>query len=157
MMGAMRVLLAIAAAAALFVPAASARTIPLGWNERFEVAGLPVMSFQVRSLTISRSGWSARVSFRNLTGRPVTIRNRFALLHSRVRSTRTFGRLAARSLRPRMPARLAAGQGWSGTFSGKGAAALQGVFVRVHFDEFVGRLAQGRARFGWVTDQAVRV
>jgi hypothetical protein len=158
MMGTVRVLCAIAAAAALFAPAASsARTIPLGWNERFEVSGRPVMSFQVRSMTISKSSWSARVSFRNLTGRPVTIRNRFALLHSRVRSTRAFGRLAARSLRPRMPSRLAAGQGWSGTFSGTGAASLRGVFVRVHFDEFVGRLAQGRARFGWVTDHAVRV
>lgn len=157
MMGAVRVLCAIVAAAALFTPAASARTIPLKWNERFEVAGRPVMSFQVRSVTITKSGWSARVSFRNLTGRPVTIQNRFALLHSRVRSTRTFGRLAARSLRPRMPSRLAAGQGWSGIFAGRGAAALRGVFVRVHFDEFVGRLPQGRARFGWVTDHAVRV
>ena len=157
MMGAVRVLCAIAAAAALFAPAASARTIPLGWNERFEVAGGPVMSFQVRSVTISKSGWSARVSFKNLTGRPVAIRNRFGLLHSRVRSTRTFGRLAARSLRPRMPSRLAVGQGLERHLLGEGAAALQGAFVRVHFDEFVGRLAQGRARFGWVTDHAVRV
>jgi hypothetical protein len=153
-----RVLFAIAAASLLLTPTASARTIQLGWNERFDVAGQAVMRFEVRSLTISKSGWSTRVSFRNLTARPVTITNRFALLHARTRSTRTFGRLAARSLRPRMPSRLAPGKSWSGTFSGTGAAALKrGVFVRVHFDEFVGRLRLGRARFGWVTDHAVRV
>jgi hypothetical protein len=152
-----RALFAIAAASLLLTPTASARTIQLGWNERFDVAGQAVMRFEVRSLTISKSSWSTRVSFRNLTARPVSIRNRFALLHSRKRSTRTFGRLAARSLRPRMPSRLAPGQRWSGTFSGKGAAALKDVFVRVHFDEFVGQLRPGRARFGWVTDHAVRV
>lgn len=153
----MRALFAITAAALILAPAASARTFQLGWNERFEVAGQPVMSFKVASLTISKSGWSARVSFRNLTAKPVLIRNRFALLHARQRSTRAFGRLAARSLRPRMPSRLAPRSAWSGTLSGKGAAALRGVFVRVHFDEFVGHLRLGRARFGWVTDHAVRV
>ena len=152
-----RAFLAIAATSLLLTPTATGRTIPLGWNERFDVGGQAVMSFEVRSLTISKSGWSTRVSFKNLTSRPVSITNRFALLHSRQRSTRTFGRLAARRLRPRMPSRLAAGQSWSGTFSGRGAGALKGVFVRVHFNEFVGGLRFGRARFGWVTDNAVRV
>ena len=152
-----RALFTIAVSGLLLAPTASARTIPLSWNERFDVAGQAVMRFEVRSLTISKSRWSTRVSFRNLTARPVTITNRFALLHARKRSTRTFGRLAARSLRPRMPSRLAPGQSWSGTFSGTGAAALEGVFVRVHFDAFVGRLRLGRARFGWITDHAVRV
>ena len=152
----LRVVLVALVAALVLVPAASARTIPLGWEERFDVAGTPVMSFRVRSLTIDGPAWSARVSFKNLTSQTVTIRNRFALLHSRNRATRKFGRLAALRLTPRMPSRLRAGQSWSGTLSGRGAAALRGAYVRVHFDEFTGRLRLGRARFGWVTDSAVR-
>jgi hypothetical protein len=49
-------------------PAASARTVPLGWVERHSAYGRHfVMTFTVTSLTIDRRGWSARISSRNQT------------------------------------------------------------------------------------------
>jgi hypothetical protein len=123
------------------------RTIRLGWRE---VASNAPRSrnrfvFEVRSLTIGRDGWSARVAFRNESSASYTLGRAgretvFGLetfesarppaaafdVHALVR-----GRLT-----PTPPNTLRPGERWSGTLRGP-PSLLAGDWVRVAFGTFV--------------------
>lgn len=138
--------------------AESTVTIKLGWNERARAAGRTVMTFNVRALTVTSRGWTIAASFRNTSKSRVAIREEFALLVTKRRAQIDgAAALEAKGFRPALPAALAPGQGWSGTFSGGGASMLHGVFVRAHFSYFRGPLIPGQAGFGWITDHVVRL
>ncbi len=139
-------------------PAESAATFKLGWNERALGGGRTVMTFNVRTLTVTNRGWTFAASFRNTSKSRVAIQQGFALLVTKKRAQIDGAKaLAAKSFRPALPASLAPGQGWSGTFTGAGASILHGVFVRAYFGYFRGPLVPGRAGFGWITDHVVRL
>jgi hypothetical protein len=139
-------------------PAESTVTIKLGWHERALARGRTVMTFNVRTLSITSRGWTIAASFRNTSRSRLRIREEFALLVAKRRAQIDgAGALQAKSFRPALPAALAPGQGWSGTFSGGGASILHGVFVRAHFSYFRGPVIPGQAGFGWITDHVVRL
>lgn len=158
MLGSGVLLLLLAAGSAGAHPAAGTATIKLGWNERALAAGRTVMTFNVRTLTVTDRGWTIAASFRNTSKSRLVIRDEFALLVTMRRAQIDGARaLKAKSFRPELPAALAPGQAWTGTFSGGGVSILHGVFVRAHFGYFRGQVFPGQAGFGWITDHVVRL
>ena len=151
---------AIAAALLLAAPtsAGSAKTIRLAWSERATVGSRTIMTFNVRTLTISGRAWTVDASFRNTSRATLRIRRLFGV---------RFGPgsvpvdrmkvLPAKLSRPALPATLPPGRAWSGRFSGIGATALKRTNVRVQFSYFEGRALPGRPGFGWITDHVVRL
>ena len=65
------------AAGLLAAPAFAAK--PLNWNETFKNADGKVLNFRVSSLTVTPTGWTARVSFTNLSKQTVHVGNEFAI------------------------------------------------------------------------------
>ena len=153
-------LVATIAAIALASPASAgpARTIRLLWSERAIDGDKTVMTFQVRTLKIEGGRWTVDASFRNTSRVKLGVRKQFAVLYgpSRVRVSR-LKVLAAKGFRPAMPASLAPGKGWRGTFSGTGGTALTKTYIRVQFSYFQGRAIADRRGFGWITDHVARV
>jgi hypothetical protein len=147
---------AAAAAALTLVPAAGAsQTYYLGWREFAVVKGSgKEMLFRVGTLTVNGSAWSVSASFASRSSKTLGLRPNFELLVGRT-ETQTHGLtvLRATAYSPAPPRTLAPGASWSGTFSGRGAAALvKGRFVHVSFGWFVGRLFPDTPGFAWVTD-----
>ena len=147
-------------AAALAAPASAgpAKTFRLAWSEKAVDGGRTVMSFHVRTLKVEGGRWTISASFRNASRVRLGVRRQFAVLHGpagrRVKALRV---LPAKTFKPALPASLAPGKGWSGTFSGTGAAALKNTSVRVRFSYFSGRAVAGRPGFGWITDHVARL
>src|SRR5438270_13647212 len=71
-------LLTTMATAAVLVAAAPASS-SIAWSETAKVHGQPVLSFQVTALTVGKQGWSAHISFRNLTKHTVQVGTSFGL------------------------------------------------------------------------------
>jgi hypothetical protein len=153
-------LLGIAIASALAAPASAGptKTIRLAWSERATVGSRTIMTFNVRSLTISGRSWTVNASFRNTSRTTLRIRKRFAVLYgpSSV-SVSGMKMLPAKTFRPALPATLPPGKAWSGRLSGVGAGALRRTNVRVQFSYFAGRALPGRPGFGWITDHVARL
>jgi len=153
-------LLATMIAIALASPASAgpAKTIRLAWSERAVDEGKTVMTFQVRTLKVEGRRWTIDASFRNTSRVKLGIRKQFALLYGPGRE-RVSGLkvLAAKSFRPAMPASLAPGKTWRGTFSGTGGTALTKTYIRVQFSYFRGKVIAGRPGFGWITDHVARL
>jgi hypothetical protein len=134
---------------ALAIPAAaSAITVPLGWNES---AG-KLMMFRVVAINVEPSGsWGVAATFKNTSGKTLTVTNEFALAlftsasdtnpaHAKILLASQFQPARARVLKP--------GQIWSGAFGGAGAIP-KGTYVRVVFGRFSG---PGVKAFDWATD-----
>jgi len=145
-----------ALACLLAIPAGGAAR--LGWNEKAKIAGKPVMSYTVASLTFGKTSWSARVSFRNLTKRPIRVGNEFGVGFWSSRHatdlTHAVGFATATRFSSKPPTKLAPGQGWSGVIGGTGSLDRSAsVYARVIFGPFSDFPGQP-APVIWITDHA---
>jgi hypothetical protein len=138
---------------ALAVPsAATAVTVPVGWNES---AG-KLMLFRVVAIDLEQNGtWAVAATFKNTSGKPLTVTNQFALALFKRAGDHDPGDatiyLASR-FEPARPKLLAPGQVWSGAFGGDGKVP-RGAYVRVVFGRFTG---PGIKSFDWATDHTRR-
>jgi hypothetical protein len=130
----------------------------LNWSELAKVKGHGVLRFKVQSISIGKTGWSARVSFRNVSGRTMRVGNVFGLSYFRgsqiTPTTRfdAFGR--ATRFSPAKPASLRPGESWTGVIQGKGRPALTGkVYARILFGPFYGVPGFPNPYY-WVTDHS---
>src|SRR5262249_34998028 len=109
-------ILAIAAAVCLATaPLAAAERV--GWSEEAKYAGKPVMSYRVVSLTLAKSHWNARVSFRNLSKATIRVGNGFGVAFWTSRKATDLadavGFASASSYSSTPPAMLKPGASWS--------------------------------------------
>jgi len=151
-------LAAVAGAAVLAAAGQSAPT--LGWDESAQVSGNDVLSFKVDSLVIGKTGWSARVSFRNESKQTLRVGNVFGLTLYRgagiTPTTRADAFGPATAFSPRRPTTLRPGASWSGVIRGTGhpQPKLTGkVYARVLFGPFYNVPGWPRPFF-WITDHA---
>jgi hypothetical protein len=140
----------------LAVPVAGAARV--GWNEQAKIAGKPVMSYTVASLTFGKTNWSARVSFRNLTKRPITVGNEFGVGFWSSRKatdlTHAVGFATATKFSSKPPTKLAPGQRWTGVIGGTGRLdRSRSIYARVIFGPFSDFPGQA-APVVWITDHA---
>lgn len=135
-------------ALALSAPAAaSAGTVPLGWNEQ---AGT-VMLFRVVAIKIDNGSWGVAATFKNTSGKTLTVTNEFALALFKSPSDHNPAHakfLLASQFQPARAKTLKPGQVWSGAFGGPGTIP-HGTYVRVIFGHFSGPGVKG---FDWATD-----
>jgi hypothetical protein len=129
-----------------------------GWNEQAKIAGKPVMSYTVASLTFGPTSWSARVSFRNLTKRPIRVGNEFGVGFWSSRKatglTQAVGFATATRFSSKPPTTLAPGQAWAGVIGGSGQLdRSRSVYARVIFGPF-GDFPGQTAPVVWITDHA---
>jgi len=154
------VLAATAVAAGLATAGASAK--PLHWNESFSDSKGRVLSFQVTSLTVTQTTWTAHVSYTNLSKQTVQVGNTFALaFFADAKTTNPSNASAlvkATSFSPSRPTKLAPGATWSGTIGGSGTletAATSG-YARLVFGPFTGVPGQKQAIY-WITDHSAKI
>jgi hypothetical protein len=138
---------------ALAVPAAaSAGTIPVGWNES---AG-NLMLFRVVAIDVEKNGtWAVAATFKNTSGKPLTVTNEFALALFKSKADHDPSNAKiylASKFQPARPTVLKPGQVWSGAFGGSGSVP-SGSYVRVVFGHFSGPGIKG---FDWATDHTRR-
>ena len=114
------------------------------------------MSYRVDSLSLGKSSWSARVSFRNLSQRTITVGDGFGLGFW---STRTETDLAdavafatATTFSSKPPTKLKPGASWTGTIGGKGQLTTRNrIYARVVFGPFRDFPGQP-SQVVWITD-----
>jgi hypothetical protein len=130
----------------------------LNWSELAKVRGHGVFRFKVQSISIGKTGWSAHVSFRNVSNRTVRVGNVFGLSYfrgSQITPTThfdAFGR--ATGFSPAKPATLRPGETWAGVIRGRGHPSLTGkVYARILFGPFYGVPGFPNPYY-WVTDHA---
>jgi hypothetical protein len=158
--GALVALLACSALTALLVPAAVARR--LSWAEVAYDGQVPVLRFQVRSLTFATSGWSARVSLTNLSKRRIAVGDQFEVAIFAAAATTSLSKTAAfgfaSGFSPKRPSSLAPGASWSGVIRGKGSlpASTAARYARLVFGSLTGVPGQKHA-IVWVTNHALRL
>ena len=146
-------------AAATFLAAAPVSSADrLGWNEKAKYKGKSVMSYQVASLTITASSWSARVSFHNLSHKTIRVGNEFGVgfwpSSTATSLSEAIGFATATKFSSRPPAVLKPGASWSGVIGGSGQLASgTRVYARVVFGPFTGFPGQSTAVV-WITDHA---
>ena len=131
----------------------------VGWNETAKAAGVPVMSFQVATLSVGKTSWSARISFHNLSHGTVRVGSSFGLafFHSGKLTPATkpeaFGR--ANKYSHALPAHLVPGASWTGVITGAGRPRITGkTWSRVVFGPFTG-VPGASQTFIWVTDDSL--
>ena len=141
----------------LFVAPALAET-RVGWNETAKISGVTVMSFRVATLSIGKTSWSARISFRNLSHRTVRVGGSFGLAYypsaklTPTTKPEAFG-LANKYSHP-LPVRLVPGASWTGVITGPGRPKITGkTWSRVVFGAFTG--LPGVKTFIWITDHSL--
>jgi hypothetical protein len=147
---------AVAAVCLLTAPVAAAEK--LGWNEKAKFEGKPVMSYTVTSLTFDKTGWSAKVSMRNLSKRTIKVGNEFGVgfwTNGKATDlTQAVGLATATKFSTRPPTSLKPGQSWSGTIGGDGKLNRQNViYARVIFGPFADFPGQS-APVVWITDHS---
>jgi hypothetical protein len=155
-----RPLLALIGAVFLFaVPAALAADV--SWTETARINHVATMRYKVESLTIAKTSWSARISFTNLSQKPITVGSQFGLSFYADRKTESLshalGFALATKFSSALPTVLKPGATWSGVISGSGSLAADGqVYARVVFGPFKGMPGETRA-VDWITDHATAV
>ena len=114
------------AAVALLATAPVAAAARVNWNEKAKYAGKPIMSYQVVSITFTKTGWRAAVSFRNLSHKTIRVGNSFALgFWTNGKATdvaKAVGLAPATKFSTKVPAALRPGDHWSGVIAGQGAS-----------------------------------
>lgn len=159
-------LFAAATATAVAVAAGPALgTVPVSWKESAKVHGDPVLTFEVKTLSVGKSGWSARIAVHNLSHRVVRIGDAqgvalFALTFYKgakiTPTTRADALGRATTFSPQRPKTLAPGATWNSVISGKGRPqpALSGkVYARVVFGPFYNVPGWPKGFF-WITDHS---
>lgn len=147
---------ALAVVCVLGQPAAAlGKTVRLDWKERAPDKGPVVMTLRVGTLDVHAKTWGVTAAFTNRTRVRLRIVRRFALGLYRTRSQHLPTRvLSAIAYKPAPPAVLEPGQTWSGAFGGA-AAIPNGVYIRVIFGVFVGKVPRPLGpEIAWVTDHA---
>jgi len=146
------------AVAALFsLPAFS--STGLNWNETAKNGKTPVLSFAVTSLTIGNAGWSAHVSFGNLSKQTVKVGNQFGVAFFADATTTNPADAAAlapaTSFSPSRPLTLKPGATWAGVISGTGqlSGSRPSLYARVIFGPLSGVVGHKTAIY-WITDHA---
>jgi hypothetical protein len=149
-------------------PPAEARTLELGWVERYEATRF---TLRVERLVLADDGWRAEVSVANGSGSPYRLGEEsiaLVLLDSASRAelrglsddlTRPPPALRPEDVAPAPPPALGPGASWSGTISGP-EVLRDGSVVRVLFGPFsrIGaRDVTEAADVFWVTDHSVRL
>jgi hypothetical protein len=161
----MRVLrssLAIAVAFGALAGGAAATTVQLNWHEQAKVRAKPAIAFHVQALVSQTkgkvSGWAVVAAVTNTSTKPLRISARqFGLAlfeNSSSTDPRQAKLLPAGAFSPALPATLAPGKTWRGTFIGVGKPT-KGSYVRVLFGWFSGP-AVGGTGFNWISDHVHR-
>jgi hypothetical protein len=145
------------AALSLAVPAIGASAATVHWSETAKDAGASVMGFKVDSFTFTKSGWSAKVTLKNLSKTTIKVGDNFGAAiftdHVTTDLSQVAGFALAQSFSPARPTKLGPGQSWSGTISGTGHLKASSAvrYARVVFGPLVGMPGQKGPVF-WVTD-----
>ncbi len=151
--------LALAVAAfALLATAPVAGAARVNWNEKANYAGKPIMSYKVESLTFTKTGWTAVVSFRNLSQKTIRVGNRFGVgFWTKAHATdlaKAVGFGTATQFSSKVPTVLKPGDHWSGVIGGLGYLNRSGhVYARLIFGPFTGFPGQ-TSSVVWITDHA---
>jgi hypothetical protein len=154
-----RLLAAAAACCLALAPAASADR--LGWQETAKAKGAKVMVYRVDSLTFGPKRWSAHVSIRNLSKKPIKIGKSFGIAFwldgKNTSLAQAVGRGLANKFSKEPPAVLRPGATWTGVMSGLGTVPKQlTVYARLFFGSF--SPFPGRSQpILWITDHAHKV
>jgi hypothetical protein len=133
----------------------------VGWNETAKVAGARVMSYRVDSLSVRTNGWSARVSFKNLSNKTIKVGSQFGVafyLDPKAEDlTYAVGFAAATKFSTPTPTTLKPGASWTGVISGSGTLLMSGrVYARVVFGPFTGVPGESTS-IVWITDHKTTV
>jgi hypothetical protein len=143
------------AAGILVVPAFAAKT--LNWNETFKNADGKVLNFRITNLAVTRTGWSAHVSFENLSKQTVQIGNGFGIaFFADAKTTNPVHASAlaqATTFSPKRPTALKPGASWTGVIGGSGQfeTAKTSGYTRILFGPFTGVPGQ-KAATSWITN-----
>ena len=142
----------------LFAAPALAKT-RVGWNETARISGVPMMSFQVATISVGKTSWSARISFRNLSHRTVRVGSSFGIAYYRsakltpTTKPEAFG--LANKYSHSLPVRLVPGASWTGVITGAGRPRITGkTWSRVVFGPFIG-VPGTLKNFIWITDHSL--
>jgi hypothetical protein len=134
----------------------------VGWHESFSLNGKPFMAFEVTSINVSSTRWSAEVTVRNKSSFSLTVPARLFQLaiYNAVRPANCHAYTALRGNTPvpPPPAVLKPGSTWRTTFGGPhGRPANEPGWARVVFAYFRGGpdAVMRQDRFGWITDHAL--
>jgi hypothetical protein len=144
----------------VLAPAAAGAT-RVGWHETAKVAGARVMSYRVDSLSVRTSGWSAHVSFKNLSTRTIRVGSQFGVAFyldpNAEDLTYAVGFASATKFSKPTPTVLRPGASWTGVISGSGTLLLSGrVYARVVFGPFTGVPGESTA-IVWITDHKTTI
>ena len=153
-------LLALAGVACLVV-ASAAGAQRVAWNEAAKSAGVDVMTYTVDSVTFDAKGWSAHVSFHNVSHATIGMSARrefgvafFADPKSESLSN-AVGFATATTFSSKLPTSLKPGDSWSGTIGGTGKlGTTQRIYARVVFGPFSG-LPGTSTSVVWITDHSL--
>jgi hypothetical protein len=153
-------LLAVLAVACLLV-VSSATAGRVAWNEAAKSGGVKVMTYTVDSLTFGANGWSAHVSFRNVSHVSIgmSVRREFEAAFFADPKTETLtqavGFAPATTFSSKLPTLLKPGASWTGTISGTGRLSTnQRIYARVVFGPFSG-LPGTKTSVVWITDHSL--
>jgi hypothetical protein len=147
----------LAVAALLAAPAYPA--LGLNWNETAKDGKVPILSFHVTSLTIGTKGWSAHVSFGNLSKKTIKIGNQFGVAFFESATSENLADAAAlapaTSFSPARPVALKPGATWTGVIGGTGqlSASRPSLHARVVFGPLTGVEGQTSPVY-WITDHS---
>ena len=116
------------------------------------------MTYTVDMLTFSPKGWSAHVSFRNISHATIGVRSQFGISFFLDAKTETLsqqvGFAPATTFSTKLPTSLKPGDSWSGTIGGTGKVTTTGrIYARVVFGPFSG-LPGTSSAVVWITDHA---
>jgi hypothetical protein len=137
---------------------AAALTVPLNWHEQAKVHAKPAIAFHVAALVTQKkgkvAGWAVAAEVTNRSSKPLRISaHQFGLAlfkDSASTDPHKATLLPAGAFSPALPAVLAPGKTWRGTFIGAGGPT-RGQYVRVLFGWFSGP-AVGGSGFNWISD-----
>jgi hypothetical protein len=149
------------AVAALFALPAFSST-GLNWKETAKSGKTPVLSFAVTSLTIGKGGWSAHVSFGNLSKQTVKVGNQFGVAFFADATTTNPADAAAlapaTSFSPARPLALKPGVTWTGVISGTGelSGSRPSLHARILFGPLSNVTGHTSAIY-WITDHSTTI
>ncbi len=153
-------LLAVSGVACLLL-ALSATAGRVAWKEAAKSGGVNVMTYTVDSLSFNAKGWSAHVSFRNVSHVSIRMsaRREFEAVFFADPKTQTLtqavGVAPATTFSSKLPTLLKPGASWTGTISGTGRLSTnQRIYARVVFGPFSG-LPGTKTSVVWITDHSL--
>ncbi len=157
--GVLRVVGVVAAISLLAPAAAAAGTV--GWNETAKIAGARVMTYRVDTISIRSDGWSARVSFKNISQRTIRVGSEFGIAFyadpAAEDLSQAVGFAAATKFSTPTPTVMKPGASWSGVIGGSGRLTASGTFyARIVFGPFTG-LPGENSSVVWITDHKTTV